>query len=402
MSARPRPAMFVYSVGQLVTYLRELLETDTFLADVWVGGEIANLSRSQAGHRYFTLRDSIGSIRCVLFARQAAMVRTALQDGTRVLVHGRVALYEQRGEVQLIVDFVRPEGEGIEQARLERLMAKLEEEGLFDQARKRPLPHFPRRIGVVTSAHGAVFHDICHVLERRWPLAEVLLADTPVQGDAALAGVPEAIRRFNALPDIDVVIIARGGGGAEELAPFNDEVVVRAIYGSVAPTISAIGHETNTTIADLVADVRAPTPSAAAELAAPDRRQVLSATEAAAMSLTGAMSRAIVERNGHVEALAFRLPALLPPLEKLRWSLEDAERAMERAALSRCAALGERVAGQQMALAALSPLATLARGYAIVQRADDRRLVRSAKDAPPGTMLDVRLAEGAIRAETVP
>src|SRR5947208_1527284 len=210
--------MVVLSVQQLLTYLRELFETNATLGDLWVAGEVSNLTRSSAGHMYFTLKDAAGQIRCVFFRRQNAGM--TLEHGAQVLAHGRVSIYEQRGELNFVVDFVHAQGAGILQAQFERLRQKLEAEGLFDPERKRPLPAFPRRIGVVTSPTGAVFHDICNVLGRRWPLAEIVLAPSPVQGAEAAIGITEAIRQLNRLIDIDVIILARGGGSIEELWPF--------------------------------------------------------------------------------------------------------------------------------------------------------------------------------------
>lgn len=402
MSTRTGASIYVYSVGQLLTYLRELLETDTYLSDVWVNGEIANLSRSQAGHVYFTLRDRAGGLRCVLFARQAAMVRTALEDGAHVMAHGRVALYEARGDLQLIVDFVRPEGVGVEQARYEQLVAKLEADGLFDPARKRSLPRFPRRIGVVTSPHGAVLHDICHVIERRWPLAEIVVAETPVQGDAALAEVPEALRRIAAEPGIDVVILARGGGAAEELAVFNDEVIARAIFACPYPIVSAIGHETDQTIADLVADVRAPTPSAAAELVVPDRRDALATIERAALSLATVAAGLTARRSADLSILAQRLDRALPSTPRLAADLDARANTMLRAVMARTDAARAGLETAEGRIVALSPLATLARGYAIVRRERDGAIVRDPAAAPSGERIDVRLAEGSLKAEVVP
>ena len=380
MSGSSQTSMFLYSVGQLLTYLRELLESDVFLSDVWVGGQIVNLTRSQAGHIYFTLKDDTGGMRCVLFARQALMVRMAMENGAQVMVHGRVAIYEPRGDLQLIADFVRPEGVGVEQARFEQLVAKLEAEGLFDPARKRALPAFPERIGVVTSRHGAVWHDICRVIERRWPLVELVLAETTVQGEAALAGVPDAIARLNATPGIDVIIVARGGGAAEEIAVFNDETIARAIFGSVVPVISAIGHETDTTIADMVADLRAPTPSVAAELVVPDRRDVLAWAERAALVM-----------SANVAALAGQRIATVQLMEQ----------EIGRELSTRVADATAQLAARTTQLATLSPLATLARGYAVVRRVQDGHVLISASDAKAGTALDLRLADGSLRADVV-
>ena len=380
MNASSQTSMFLYSVGQLLSYLRELLESDVFLSDVWVGGQIVNLTRSQAGHSYFTLKDDTGGMRCVLFARQAAMVRMQMENGLQVMVHGRVAIYEARGDLQLIADFVRPEGVGVEQARFEQLVAKLEAEGLFDPARKRALPPFPQRIGVVTSPHGAVWHDICRVIERRWPLAELVLAETTVQGDAALAGVPDAIARLNATPGIDVIIVARGGGAAEEIAVFNDETIARAIFASIVPVVSAIGHETDTTIADMVADLRAPTPSAGAELVAPDWRDVLAWVERAALGMSASVGGLTGQGKAAIQLL---------------------EQEIGRGLSIRVTDAAARLDARTTQLTTLSPLATLARGYAVVRREEDGRVVTSTADAKAGAALDVRLADGSLRVEVV-
>ena len=269
--------MRILTVSQAVSYLRELLESDLVLGDVWISGEVSGPRTQPSGHTYFVLKDASTQLRSVLF--RAAQLRQRrlvdyLTQGSQVIVHGRLTVYEARGELQIVVDFVQPAGVGLHHAQYERLRLQLEEEGLFDAARKRPLPLFPRRIGVVTSPAGAVFHDICNILRRRWPLAEVVLAPTPVQGQEAPIGVVTAIESLNLLGDVDVIIVARGGGSVEELWAFNEEPVARAVFGSLVPIVSAVGHETDYTICDYVADLRAPTPSAAAELVAPDWLQV--------------------------------------------------------------------------------------------------------------------------------
>ncbi|MEE8442177.1 MAG: exodeoxyribonuclease VII large subunit, partial [Dehalococcoidia bacterium] len=246
--------MSVYTVTQVTTYLKDSLDRDAFLADLWVSGEISNLSRSSAGNLYFTVKDAESQMRCVMF--RSGRGGDMLTDGAAAIVHGRVSLYPVRGEVQIYVDLVQPEGTGALHLEFERLKARLEEEGLFDPTRKRPLPAFPKKVGVATSPTGAVFHDICNVIERRFPLAEVVLSPTLVQGELAAPNIIAALQALNELGDIDVIIVARGGGSIEELWPFNEENVARAIYGSHVPVISGVGHETDTTISDLVADLR--------------------------------------------------------------------------------------------------------------------------------------------------
>ena len=272
--------MQLFTVTEIAQYLKQSLDRDSQLQDLWVSGEVSNLVRSAAGHAYFTLKDAGAQIRCALF--RGGRGAELLTDGGAVNAHGRVSFYENRGQLQLYVDMVQPSGLGALALELERLKTQLDEEGLFDPSRKRPLPLFPKRIGVVTSEQGAVLHDIRNVVERRYPLAELVVCASAVQGDQAVSEVIDALRTLNAEGDIDVIIVARGGGSLEELSAFNSEQVARAIHASHAPVVSAVGHETDVTIADLVADVRAPTPSAAAELATLDA--ALLATEVYALA----------------------------------------------------------------------------------------------------------------------
>jgi exodeoxyribonuclease VII large subunit len=389
-----------YPVSAICRYLKELLESDLRLSNMWVEGEITNLSRSQRGHVYFTLKEGEYQLRCVMFQRQHRGM--PLESGAQVLTHGNLNFYAERGDVQIIVDFVQPAGIGARQAELERLKTKLEDEGLFDEARKRPLPAFPMRIGVVTSPAGAVFHDICNVLTRRWPLAEVVLAPTPVQGAEAAAGVADGIRRLNEDGAIDVIIVARGGGSAEELWTFNEETVARAIYGSGVPVVSAIGHETDYTIADHVADVRAPTPSAAAETVAPERVQVSRNVEAMAGALLfGARSRidgGAARLGQSARRLRTSLPNVARHRERLASSMRHALSAVQRAVERR----DERVTGWSNQLRSLDPRATLARGYAVVQLRDGKQAVTSVsqvKQVKGKAKLDVHVKDGKFPAE---
>src|SRR3972149_1325874 len=283
--------MRILTVSQALPARRELAESSLVRGDVWVAGEVSGPRTQPSGHTYFTLKDESAQLRSVLF-RSALLRQRRLADyltqGSQVIVHGRLTVYEARGELQVVVDFVQPEGVGLRQAQFERLRLQLEEEGLFDAARKRPLPPFPQRVGVVTSPAGAGLpgicnglrrrwprggggpaaaaapHDICTVLRRRWPLAEVVLAPTPVQGPEAPLGIAGAIEMLNRLGDIDVIIVARGGGSVEELWAFNEGGVARAVFGSLVPVVSAVGHETDTTLCAYVADLRGPAPPPAA------------------------------------------------------------------------------------------------------------------------------------------
>ncbi len=389
--------MEVYSVAQVATYVRELLETDVHLADLWIEGEVSNLSRSAAGHTYFTLKDESAQVRCVMFRRQHA--GTPLEDGTQVTAHGRISFFERRGELQLNVDFVQPAGVGIWQAQLERLKAQLEEEGLFEPSRKRPLPAFPRRIGVVTSPAGAVFHDICNIVGRRWPLTEIVLAPTPVQGDEAAPAIVEALSALNSEPDIDVIIVGRGGGSLEELWPFNEEAVARAIYASRIPIVSAVGHETDYTIADYVADLRAPTPSAAAELVVPDRGEVSRQIRGAIVTMEGWMAGQVARHRAGAEQLLHRLRRSVPNVEmerqRLTLLLNGAQSAMARSLNVH----RERLKAYALQLRSLEPRGTLARGYALVQRRADGQVVRSVSQVKGRERLDVQVADGSFPAE---
>jgi exodeoxyribonuclease VII large subunit len=390
--------MEVYSVSRITTYLRELLETDPHLTDIWVSGEVSNLTRSTAGHLYFTLKDADSQLRCVFF-RGATLQRdlaSIVESRAQVVAHGRISLYEVRGDLQFYVDFVQPEGVGELAMEFERLKARLEQDGLFEQTRKRRVPPFPERIGVVTSPTGAVFHDICAILARRWPLAEIVLAPSAVQGTEAVRGIVAGIAALNDEPDMDVIIVARGGGSMEELWAFNEEAVARAIYASHAPVVSAVGHETDYTIADYVADVRAPTPSTAAELVVPDRRIVATTIVARRAALSTAVRLCLDEGVGCLRGALGRMEHCAPPIDRDRQRVDDVLRlagAMVDAAFARSR---EHVGGFLLQLRSLHPQATLARGYALVEK--DGVAVRSVRDVKSGDALDVRVSDGAFPA----
>jgi len=385
------------TVSALARYLKDLLESNLTLTNLWVEGEISNLTRSTRGHVYFTLKDANAAIQCVMFQRQYR--GAPLESGAQVLAHGNVSFYEQRGNVQLIVDFVQPAGVGALQAEFERLKERLAADGLFDEGRKRPLPAFPARIGVVTSPTGAVFHDICHVLERRWPLAEVVLAPTTVQGFEAAAGITQAIRQLNQLDDVDVIIIARGGGSIEELWPFNEEIVARAVYASAVPIVSGVGHETDYTIADFVTDVRAPTPSAAAETVAPDWREISRRVQGmlltASFAARGTLSQGLIDIDRDGRRLHSALPDIARHSERLASLLRHGASAVSRDLDQQL----ERTNSFTARLAALDPRATLARGYAVVQIRDGKQAVTSTKQVKGRDRLDVHVKDGRFPAE---
>ena len=382
-----------YRVSRLIRLLKELLEGDPRLNDVWVEGEVSDLRYSTAGHAYLTLKDGWAQLRCVMFRH--SRTGPPIEAGAQILVHGSLSFYEKGGDLQLVVDFVQKAGIGLGQAQLERLKERLGAEGLFDASRKRLLPRFPRRIGVVTSPTGAVFHDICRVLERRWPLAGMLLAPTVVQGPAAAAGIASSIDLLNVnAVGVDVIIVARGGGTAEELAVFNDEMVARAIYGSRAPVISGIGHETDNTIADLVSDLRAPTPSAAAELAVPDRAQIDQQVAGMIDIIRNWGPSQVACRSLDVQALASRMKWGIPDLPRHRERLDGLLRTVAQAVSRLMVQHGERLEGCSLRLRALDPSNTLARGYAVVQGRDAGRAIISPRQVKDGDKLDVYVLGG--------
>ncbi|MEE9532846.1 MAG: exodeoxyribonuclease VII large subunit, partial [Acidimicrobiia bacterium] len=302
----------VYTVSQVTAYLRESLEADPLLSDLFVVGEVSNLRVSGAGHAYFTLKDGQAVLNCVMFKGQSGA--ELLANGTSVSTHGHISFYEPRGSTDFMVDLAMPEGVGELALELERLKLRLESEGLFEESRKRSLPRFPQVVGVVTSPAGSVFHDIQNVIRRRYPLVELVLSPTQVQGSDAAPNIVRALQELNQEGRSDVIIMARGGGSLEELWPFNEETVARAIHASRIPVVSGIGHETDLTIADLVADMRAPTPSAAAELVVPDGLALGQELAELAERSHRTITYQLESRRVQVSELARRLAAGLPDL----------------------------------------------------------------------------------------
>ena len=387
-----------HSVLAVARYLRERLEADPALTDLWIEGEVSNYSLASSGHMYFTLKDQHAGLRCVFFRSNNLPHRRKMASGAHIIAHGRVSFYEQRGDVQFVVDFVEPAGTGALQAEFERRRQRFEAEGLFDPARKRPLPRFPRSIGVVTSPTGAAIHDILTVLERRWPMASITHAPARVQGEGAAVYVAAAIRSIcsglEGYPD--VVIVGRGGGSAEDLWAFNEEPVVRAIFGCPVPVISAVGHETDVTLADLVADVRAATPSAAAELAAPDRADVARNVDLLLGNAEYALWRRVERAEEDVRRTVADMTRSLPQTTPLHRRIAQRAEAMRFAALNATSAAREQTIHLASRVEALSPHATLARGYALVSHADGRAAPTAASVAD-GDDLDVRWRDGSRR-----
>jgi exodeoxyribonuclease VII large subunit len=441
-SSPARPDRDVYSVSRLNREVRVLLERG--FGSLWLEAEISNFARPSSGHWYFSLKDAAAQVRCAMFRQRNMLCAFTARDGQKVLVRARIGLYEPRGEYQLIVDHMEDAGLGALKRQFEELSAKLAAEGLFAVERKRPLPGLPKRIGIVTSPTGAAVRDILHVLARRFPAAAVLVYPVPVQGAQAAAEIIAALQTAGRRAECDVLILARGGGSLEDLWAFNDERLARAIVASPIPVITGIGHEIDFTIADFAADVRAPTPSAAAELVVPDAEEWRNAFAQLGARLQRGVRRRLQEHGERLRWLSGRA-ALASPVARLSaraQRLDELEQCLVRAVRRRLEGHRERLRwltgraalvspanrlGQQLVrlgnlqqqlhramrlaldsrqkkllplvrtLNAVSPLATLDRGYAIVS-AEGGEILRNAADAKPGTVIDARLAHGKIRA----
>jgi exodeoxyribonuclease VII large subunit len=411
---------------------------------LWVEGEISNLSRPSSGHWYFSLKDDAAQLRCAMFRQKNLMIRFAPKDGMHVQIRGRVSLYEARGDYQFLVDHMEEAGEGALRREFELLKTKLAAEGLFAAERKRPVPTLPRRIGVITSPTGAAVRDVLHILQRRFCSIPVLIYPVPVQGSAAAPRIAAAIRFASARAECDVLVLTRGGGSLEDLWAFNEEVVARAIFDSAIPIVSGIGHEVDFTIADFVADVRAPTPSAAAELVAPDCNEWLRSIEQLSRQLTAGLQRQLTRRRERMSWLQRRLAQVHPGVELRQRAqrLDEFEqrllRGLRHLILKQRSTLAQRIARLRHAsptlrlanaktrlqvgdahlvrlmrkrieavrgrcdlaagrLNAVSPLATLQRGYAIVTNAAGH-VVTDAQTLEDADIIEAKLAQGSVRA----
>ncbi|HSL46671.1 MAG TPA: exodeoxyribonuclease VII large subunit [Anaerolineales bacterium] len=383
-----------WTVSKLTFYIRKLLEENEVLQDVWVQGEISNLSRPASGHIYFTLKDSSAALRCVMWKTSAARLRIGLQDGMEVEVHGRIGIYEVSGQYQLYVDQIRPVGEGALYQEFMRLRAMLEAEGLFAPERKRLIPIFPKKIGIVTSATGAALRDMLNTLRRRLPLVEVILAPSPVQGVDAPPALVRALQSL-VLQSPDVILLARGGGSIEDLWAFNDERVVRAVAMSAVPVICGVGHETDFTLCDFAADLRAPTPTAAAELATQITILDLRASlQNYRTRLVTAMLKLLAERSNDLSALASQLRYASPErrIQSERQRVDELARRAQSSLFHHIQLESAHITGMQRRLQALNPMAVLARGYAVVTRNDDGSVVSSVDQA--SEEMKVRVSDG--------
>jgi exodeoxyribonuclease VII large subunit len=383
------------SVSDITHYLRELLESDTILQDVWVQGEISNLSKPSSGHIYFTLKDNNSALRCVIWKSTAMRVRTPLQNGQMIEAHGYISLYERDGAYQLYVDMVKAGGEGeLFQAFLQ-LKARLEEEGLFDVGRKRPLPGFPNKIGIVTSRTGAALQDMLNTLLQRYRLAQVVVAAAAVQGQDAPGEIVAAIRKLNKLVKPDVIIVARGGGSLEDLWAFNDENVVRAIYTSEAPVITGVGHETDFTLADFAADLRAPTPTGAAVAATPDQADLRSVLDGVTSELRSSIQVKLQGMRQDLNQIQNDIQRESPlyQIQNDRQRLDEITLRIERASRQRVVLERAHLAGLLKRLSALNPDSVLKRGFAIVTHLDGN-VVRQVGQVKQGESLVVQVSDG--------
>ncbi|WP_407578709.1 exodeoxyribonuclease VII large subunit [Citrobacter koseri] len=433
----------IFTVSRLNQTVRLLLEQE--MGQVWISGEISNFTQPASGHWYFTLKDDTAQVRCAMFRNSNRRVTFRPQHGQQVLVRANITLYEPRGDYQIIVESMQPAGEGLLQQKYELLKAKLQAEGLFDQQYKQPLPSPAHCVGVITSKTGAALHDILHVLKRRDPSLPVIIYPTAVQGDDAPGQIVRAIERANARNECDVLIVGRGGGSLEDLWSFNDERVARAIFASRIPVVSAVGHETDVTIADFVADLRAPTPSAAAEIVSRNQQELLRQIQSAQQRLGMAMDYYLANRNRRFTQLFHRLQQQHPQLrlarqqtmlERLRQRMNFAldnqlkcaasrqQRVLQRLnqqnpqpriyraqtriqqleyrlaenVRARLSATRERFGNAVTHLEAVSPLSTLARGYSVTT-ATDGKVLKQTRQVKAGDVLTTRLSDGWVESE---
>jgi exodeoxyribonuclease VII large subunit len=386
----------VLTVSELTAQIRASLE-EAFPA-VRVSGEISNLARPASGHVYLTLKDSQAQIRGVVWRNTASKLKFNLTDGLEVVAHGRLSVYPPRGDYQLYVEELQPKGMGALELALRQLMDKLQKRGWFDAERKKPLPRYPRRIGIVTSPSGAAVRDMLRILPRRWPAADIVLCPVLVQGEGAAAEIAAAVRRLNFLRAVDVMIVGRGGGSLEDLWAFNEEVVAEAIVLSRIPVVSAVGHQTDFTVSDFVADVRAATPSEAAELVVPDRAEVSKQILGLGQRMAVVLAERVRQARQRLDDLA-RRRALRHPRERLQelaQTLDDKGERLRRAAAVFVERQQQRIAAAAGKLSSLSPLNVLGRGYSLTQLESTEVLVRSADQVAVGDRLRTRLARGRV------
>ena len=392
------PTPKVFTVNELNNYVKNVLDNDENLKYVYVTGEISNFKAHYSGHMYMTIKDETASVKAVMFAGNASKLRFMPENGMKILALGTVSLFPRDGSYQLYISTMQPDGAGALSIAFEQLKKKLESEGLFSPLHKKRLPLFPRRVGVITSSTGAAIQDIFNVLGRRYPVAEVVVRSAKVQGEGAAQDISAAIREFNEQNGADVLIVGRGGGSVEDLWAFNEEVVARAVFNSKIPVISAVGHETDYTICDFVADLRAPTPSAAAEIAVPDIFELKSDLQSYQAHIFNLTKNVIVNEKARLEAIQ-KSSALKDPALKIQDNKRELLYISEKLFdITQNTLQGERLKLSSLTgkLDALSPLGVIARGYALVDKNDS--VVSSVKNLKEGDSVAVRLADGSFNA----
>ena len=392
------PTPKVFTVNELNNYVKNVLDNDENLKYVYVTGEISNFKAHYSGHMYMTIKDETASVKAVMFAGNASKLRFMPENGMKILALGTVSLFPRDGSYQLYISTMQPDGAGALSIAFEQLKKKLEAEGLFSSLHKKKLPLFPRRVGVITSSTGAAIQDIFNVLGRRYPVAEVVVRSAKVQGEGAAQDISAAIREFNEQNGADVLIVGRGGGSVEDLWAFNEEVVARAVFNSKIPVISAVGHETDYTICDFVADLRAPTPSAAAEIAVPDIFELKSDLQSYQAHIFNLTKNVIVNEKARLEAIQ-KSSALKDPALKIQDNKRELLYISEKLFdITQNTLQGERLKLSSLTgkLDALSPLGVIARGYALVDKNDS--VVSSVKKLKEGDSVAVRLADGSFNA----
>lgn len=389
----------VYSVAQLNNYVKSLMDYDLTLKALFLVGEISNFKAHSSGHMYMTLKDDKSSIKAVMFRGNASKLKFMPSDGMKIIAFGSVSVFERDGAYQFYIENMQPDGVGSLSIAFEQLKEKLQKEGLFDTSAKKPLPKYPKTVGVVTSPTGAAFQDICNVLGRRWPMARIVISPALVQGETAPRSIVEAIEDLDSSGEADVIIVARGGGSIEDLWCFNDERVARAIFDAKTPIISGVGHETDFTIADFVADMRAPTPSAAAELVVPDvlaeRDHIMQLTMRSQKLMLNRISTLRTSLNLLTSRNVMQGPVAL--INERRLLLDNFVDRMNAAASAKVSGDRSNFVVLASKLDAFSPLKVLSRGYSITE--GDKGVIKSVEDVSPGDKISIRLNDGTIRAE---
>ncbi len=393
------PTPKVYSVNELNNYAKGLLDNDENLKSIFVTGEISNFKAHYSGHLYMTIKDATASIKAVMFAGNASRLRFAVENGMKVLIFGTVSLFPRDGSFQLYINDMQPDGMGALSVAFEQLKKKLEAEGLFSVQYKKPIPAFPQRVGVVTSATGAAIQDIFNVLKRRYPAAQVVVRPAQVQGEGAAEDIAKAIKEFNKLDGADVLIVGRGGGSIEDLWAFNEEIVARAVFESRIPVISAVGHETDYTICDFVADLRAPTPSAAAELAVPDKTELKGELLAYKQQIYASLKNKINNERSKLSAIE-KSGALKDPIVKINENRRTLMYFSEKISdFTQVKINSEKLRFSSLVgkLDALSPLGVISRGYAMIDKGGE--LLTKTSNFSVGDNINIRLSDGIVKAD---